>query len=146
MTPILQIPFLLFAHYTSPFLFKNSKLNEFWIYLFYGLIGLFIIEWVYVGNSPWANPNANQFIMFSYWGGSIIFARIISNKTESVQAIRKWTKRYFIIYSILAITLGFLIPQDQRLTLIVLMAIIGYGFMNVLYFLYFVKRFREPAN
>jgi len=143
MTPIIQIPFLLFAYFTSRFLFKNSRFHEFFIFIVYGLIGLFIIEWLYVGNTPWGNPDAVQWIMVSYWGGAIIFARIMTSKNQSISKLKKWMIWYFAIYTILAIGLGFLIPFEERLGIIVLMAVVGYGIMNIFYFWFFAKKFRE---
>ena len=145
MTPIIQIPFLLLAYFTSKFIFKNSRFREIMIYVIYGLIGLFIIEWLYVGNTPWGNPDATQFIMFSYWGGAVIFARILTDKDKLVKKLKKWTLNYFIIYSLIAIFLGFLIPFNERLGIIVLMAIVGYGLMNIFYIWYFVKKARKKV-
>ena len=144
MTPIIEIPFLLFAYFSSKLidrLTEKSRFKEIAIYIIYGLIGLFFIEWLYAGNSPMQNPDANQFIMFSYWGGAVIFSRIFIDKDKTVKNIKKWILKYFIIYSTIAIFLGFLIPAQERLCLIVLIAIAGYGFMNIFYIWYFAKKF-----
>jgi hypothetical protein len=140
---IIELPFLLLAYFTSKRVFKNSRKRELWIYLIYGLIGLIFIEWIFVGNTPFVLPNLlYQFMMFSYWGGAVVFSRILTDKNDSVKKIRTWTLRYFVIYSIIAITFGFLVPSgtlEQRMIPILLMAIAGYGLMNIFYIWYFVK-------
>lgn len=144
MTPIVEVPFLLFAYFSSKVVDRlsiKSKFREVLIYLIYGLIGLFFIEWLCVGNSSWRNPNANQFIMFSYWGGAVVFARILTDDIEEIKNLRKWILRYFCIYSIIAILIGYFIPFHERLGPILLIAIVGYGFINIFYIWYFTKKF-----
>lgn len=42
-------------------------------YLFWGVIGLIVVEWILLENSPIGNPNASQLGMFTWWGMISIF-------------------------------------------------------------------------
>jgi hypothetical protein len=146
LTPILQIPFLLFTYFSSKIIDKeleNTRFKELFIYIVYGLIGLFLIEWLLIGNTPWGNPDAVQFIMFSYWGGAVVFSRILTEENKSIRGLRKIMLGFFIISSLFIIILGFFIPFEDRLGPIVLMALFEYGLMNIFYIWYFINEFRS---
>ena len=106
MTPIIQIPFLLTSFYISNFLEKKlqAKIIEPLIYFITGMLGLIVIEWIYVGHTPWGS-DAWQLLMFIFWGGAVVFSRIITDVNTNINKLRKLLIIYSIIYSIIAIVL-----------------------------------------
>ena len=134
--------YIVFAFFSTK-IFDRLRFADIIIYIVYGFFGLFFIEWFLIGNSPLQNPDANQFIMFSYWGGAVLTARIFTD--EKTRKLKKAILWFFIPYSIISIIGGNLIPLNERLGPIVLMAIIGYGLMNIFYILYFIKKIRKPV-
>ncbi len=141
-TPVIQIPFLAFAYFTSGFFDERLGMKDWkepFYYIIYGLIGLIPVEWVLCGNSPWGNPQAVQLIMFTYWGGSVVFSRMVVD--PSVGKVKRWTSGYFLLFTSAAFVLGFLIPEGDRFGWVILMSLIGYGLMNVFFVWYFLKKF-----
>lgn len=115
---------------------KLSIKSEFKIFLIFGFVGLFI-EWFLIGNSPWGNPQASQHTMFIYWGGAILFSRILMLKDEKFMKLRTYMKRYFFGFSLLYILGGIISSGEVRFVYLILGAIVGYDLMMVFYIWYF---------
>ena len=105
----------------------------------WGAIGLFGMEWVIIGNTPWQNPDANQIGMLSFWIALSFMPRIFSNPQPQFDKLKKKIVRYFTAYSILTTAIGLLLPQSLRLFVLVVCEIVGYTFMNIYYWQYINK-------
>lgn len=138
MTPIIQIPFLLVSYFIGKLLTKavSSRIVEPIIYVATGLFGLIAIEWLYVGLTPWGS-DAWQLLMFTFWGGAVVFARILTD--VHVNTIKKWMLRYFATFSVIGIALGFFVRAENAIYLI---SVLMYGLMNLFYLWYFWIKYK----
>ncbi len=103
-----------------------------------GLTGL-AIEWFVIGNSPWANPEANDLGMFAYWATVLAMPRLLLDARPRLRPVRRAAAVAFAAYAAAALTLGFLTPQPLRLFVLVWVVVLGYTGMN----LFFVRAFRR---
>jgi membrane protein DedA with SNARE-associated domain len=142
----IYLTFVYFSSKAIDSIFEQWKIEDIIVYLVYGLIGL-TIEWFLIGNSPWNNPDANQFTMFSYWAGAVIMARVFTSNDNGLWKLKRAILLFFIPYSVISIAVGHLLPTHElRLSIMILLAILGYDFMNLFYFWYFCKKFKRTGN
>jgi hypothetical protein len=104
------------------------------VYAFAGHSGL-AIEWFLIGNSPWANPEANDLGMFAYWATVLAMPRLLLDRRAYLRPVRRAAAIAFASFSAAALTVGLLTPQALRLFVLVWVVVIGYAGMN-LYFLW----------
>jgi hypothetical protein len=110
------------TYYTFPFLKKmfGGKSRGFWVALFlHGLLGLLVIEWGFMGNSPQALDLANvtkgdkpmplllmiilQFGMFVWWSGIATLPQIF--RTDEGKHFRKAILTIYTLYALISIPL-----------------------------------------
>ena len=128
----------------------NKLIGKEWVadtvYLvIWGAIGLFGMEWLIIGNTPWQIPDANQVGMLSFWIALSFMPRIFSNPRPQFDKLKKKIVRYFATYSILTTVIGLLLPQSLRLFILVVCEIIGYTYMSIYYWQYINKN-RAPTK
>jgi hypothetical protein len=136
---LLFYPLLLtLAYYSTKLInnIQNKQLGNFLYFLFWSCFGLFIMEWLIIGNSPWSNPDANQLGMFSFWTAVFMMPKIFIDQTPGNQKLKTSITRYFIAYTLITTLLGFILPQSLRLFILVWLEIIGYTVMHLFYFSY----------
>lgn len=119
---------------------KNQRLADTIYYFIGGAIGLFALEWIVIGNSPWSNPEASQIGMWSFWVAVFFMPRIFINTYPKHNNLKKTIIRYFAIYAIITTTLGILLPQNGRMVVLIWGGIISYTYMNIFYYQYIKKR------
>lgn len=137
---LLAYPIILAVAYLSIKIFdkfKNKVASEFIYFLFWSCFGLFIMEWLVIGNSPWGNPDANQIGMFSFWAALFFMPKIFINSNIKVSKLKKHIFYYFLFYSIITTVVGLLLPPAFRLFFLVWFEIIGYSIMMFFYWSYF---------
>ena len=106
------------------------------VYAFAGLAGL-AIEWFIIGNSPWANPDANDLGMFAYWATVLAMPRLLLDQRAYLRPVRRAAAVAFAAFSAAALLIGLLTPQALRLFVLVWVVVIGYAGMN----LFFLRAF-----
>lgn len=74
-----------------------------------GGFGLFVLEWVIVGNTPAGNPNASQVLMLAFHGAYPFMARITADGRPFALVIRRRAAWYFLAATALTL-LGLLLP------------------------------------
>lgn len=139
---LLFYPVLLAIAYYSTNLtnrIRNKQLSNILYFFFWSCFGLFIMEWVIIGNSPWSNPDANQLGMFSFWAAVFMMPKIFINQTPNNQGLKTSITRYFTVYALTTTLLGFILPQNLRLFILVWFEIIGYTIMYIFYLKYLSK-------
>ena len=132
--------FLIFVYFSNAVLgriFKNKILSGVLFYLIFGIFGL-AFEWYLMGNSPWANPDANQIGMFSFWVAVTFMPKIFIEREEKFNNLKKKIVFYFVPFSAITTVIGIVLPSDFRVFWLVWFAIIGYTFMQVFYIKYFM--------
>jgi hypothetical protein len=128
--------------------FPSFKYNDIIVYIVMGLVGLVLIEWLLVGNWPWVHPTT-QLTMFTTWGGGVVFARMITDKSPELDRVKRISLRYFlaliVTVSVIATIFKFI---DFRITFAVtyLAALFGYTFMNVFFIWLFVIDYRNAQT
>ena len=113
-----------------------------------GVTGL-AVEWLLLGNSPAANPNAFQIGMFCMWTTFCFGPRLLVRDDDSTRSLRRRIWMFFGGYFVLSTVLGLLIPALQaRFVVIILTSVAAYLGMNGLLLWLMVKqhRFREERN
>ena len=105
-------------------------------YVLSGVIGLVAFEWFLAGNSPWGNPNANQFAMFSYWALLAFIPRIFSERKNETIMNSNFVKKLIIIHLMAHFTIslgGGLILEEgyPRFAWIIWTFIISFSLMNI---------------
>lgn len=137
---LIYYPFILLAVYLSNELIdkiiKRKKLADIIYFFGWGAFGLFIMEWMIIGNSPTGNPDASQIGMFSFWVAVTFMPRIFVNQNPKFEKLKKSIKRYFISYSIIVTFIGIVLPINYRLFWIAWLGTIGYTVMNIFYYNY----------
>lgn len=128
-------------------LFKFQEISykkDIFLFIFFGIIGL-LIEWFLIGNSPWGNPQASQITMFMYWGGGVLFSKLLLETKLEFSQVKKYSIIFFFIYSILYLGGGFAISNDivyeedevsYRFIFLILFAMVGYNVMFIFYVWY----------
>ena len=106
------------------------------VYALAGLAGL-AIEWFILGNSPWANPEANDLGMFAYWATVLAMPRLLLDRRPYLRPVRRAAAIAFGVYAASALAIGVLTPQALRLFVLVWVVVIGYAGMN----LFFLRAF-----
>ncbi len=118
------------------------------VYAVAGLLGL-AIEWFVIGNSPWANPEANDLGMFAYWATVLAMPRLMLDARRLLRPVRRAAAAAFAAYSVAALAVGVLTPQPLRLFVLVWVVVLGYAGMNLFFFRAFLlvwKAHRENAS
>ncbi len=102
-------------------------------YFVAGFVGL-AIEWFLIGNSIFANPQANQAGMFAWWTGVFMIPRIFTKQSNQANAVVKKKIYYILIpYSILSVLLVSLLPatpETLRIIALALSMMVGFIFVN----------------
>jgi len=106
------------------------------VYVFAGSAGL-AVEWFVIGNSPWANPEANELGMFCYWATVLAMPRLLLGRRPYLGRVRREAAIAFAAYAVASLAIGILTPQGLRLFVLVWVVVIGYAGMN----LFFVRAF-----
>lgn len=112
-----------------------------------GVTGL-AVEWLLLGNSPAANPNAFQIGMFCMWTTFCFGPRLLVRDDDSTRSLRRRIWMLFGGYFALSTAFGLLIPAPQvRFVLIILTSVATYLAMNGLLLWLMVQqhRFREEC-
>ena len=140
---ILDFIFVSITYHVSKFLDKKLPgIADIIIYLMFGIIGLVFIEWILWTNAP-GQTEANQFVMFTTWAGTAIFARIFTDKSNNLEKIKKYLFRYFIFLTGTATLIGIIfLAINPQISFIVtfLAANIGYPLMIPFFIWYFIKK------
>ena len=76
-----------------------------------GLVGLLVLEWGLVGNTPKGNPNASQLGMFIFHAVYPFMARVFVDRTTEARALQKSLLKYYGIF-IVVCAAGIVIPND----------------------------------
>jgi hypothetical protein len=108
------------------------------VYAVAGFTGL-AIEWFMIGNSPWANPDANNLGMFAYWATVLAMPRLLLDARPCLVPVRRAAGVAYVIYAVCAPAIGLLTPPALRLFVLVWVVVLGYTGMN----LFFVRAFRR---
>jgi len=77
--------------------------------IFYMMVA-FSIEWGIVGNSPWANPGANQLGLVAGWVSVFILPRVFLE--ERFKSIRKWAMVWYVPF-VLSLFLPVLLLSER---------------------------------
>lgn len=115
------------------------------VYAFAGLAGL-AIEWFIIGNSPWANPDANDLGMFAYWATVLAMPRLMLDRRAYLRPVRRAAAVAFAAFSAGALLIGLLTPQALRLFVLVWVVVIGYAGMNLFFLRAFVLTSRHSPE
>jgi hypothetical protein len=115
------------------------------VYAFAGFAGL-AIEWFVIGNSPWANPDANDPGMFAYWATVLAMPRLLLDRRPYLRRVRREAAIAFAAYAPSALAIGLLTPQILRLYVLVWVVMIGYTAMNLLFLRSFVLTWRRQQH
>jgi hypothetical protein len=92
------------------------------------------IEWFVIGNSPWANPEANDLGMFAYWATVLAMPRLMLDPRPHLYPVRRAAVAAFAAYAFGALAVGVLTPQPLRLFVLVWVVVLGYTGMNLFFF------------
>jgi len=112
------------------------------IYLLAGLAGL-AIEWFVIGNSPWANPEANDLGMFCYWATVLAMPRLLLDRRAHLRRVRFGAAIAFLLYAALALAIGHATPESLRLFVLVWIVVLGYAGMNLFCVRAFILEWRH---
>jgi hypothetical protein len=117
------------------------------VYAFAGFTGL-ALEWFVIGNSPWANPQANDLGMFCYWATVLAMPRLLLDRRPHLRPVRRAAGITFVAYAAAAFTIGLLTPQPLRLFVLVWVVVVGYAGMNLFFLRAFLLTWRhsQPAR
>ncbi|MBL7041496.1 MAG: hypothetical protein ISR77_22875 [Pirellulaceae bacterium] len=124
--------------------FPSLRYNDLVVYFVMGLMGLILIEWLFVGNWPWVQPTI-QLTMFTTWGGGVVFARMFTDKSPELDRVKRISLRYFLTLIVTASVIATIFKFiNFRITFAVtyLAALFGYTFMNVFFIWLFVIDYR----
>jgi hypothetical protein len=91
------------------------------------------------------STEANQFVMFTTWGGAALFARMFTDESARGNA-RTYALRFFLAFAGLATVLGLLfLVINPPLTFVVTYgaAVLGYPLMNVFFGWHFATQIRS---
>lgn len=127
-------------------IFAKLRIADVIAYVVFGLLGLVTIEWMFAGNRP-GQTEANQFVMFTTWGGAALFARMMTDGAENVEKIKKYSLRFFLLFTGLATALGLVLSViNPQLSFAVtyVAAVLGYPIMNVFFIWYFIRKLKGP--
>ncbi|GAB0174904.1 MAG: hypothetical protein HHAS10_07830 [Candidatus Altimarinota bacterium] len=105
---------------------RTSKITE---SIILGCLGLFVIEWIFIGNSPSGNPDAFQSSMFIWWIWVFYFPKVMIG--EKYSSLRKNVLYYHILFSLAF--WGFMILMKQPLAFVLIYA---YGLWIFYYYLF----------
>lgn len=115
-------------------LFKMSGYFLTSMIILFGSLGLFVMEWVIIGNSPWGNPDASQIAMFIWWAGVFVFPLLWDEALPVLQLLRRRSLQYHAVYmgtlAVMMLLIPF-IPMMKPLALFVF----TYGLFPYGYFL-----------
>ena len=93
-----------------------------WIFfLASGALGLLVLEWGLVGNTPRGNPNASQLGMFLFHAVYPFMSRLFSDRSVHARRLQRAVLKYFAIFVAIC-SAGILIPN---------------GFLRFAWFIYF---------
>lgn len=145
---VTEITFLTLGYFLIK-LFKklfSERISNITTYVFSGLLGLILIEWIFMGYNLSHPDNGNlwsQFTMFTNWGGIILFAKIMLDNSNEIFKLKKYMFRFFISFTGFATFMGLLfLFINSQITFVVtyLATIIGYPLMNIFFIWYFIKK------
>lgn len=126
----------------------SFRYNNLVVYIVMGLVGLVLIEWLFAGNWPWVHPTT-QLTMFTTWGGGVVFARLVADKSPERERVKRTSLCYFLILVITASVVATIFKfVNVKVTFAVtyLAALIGYTFMNVFFIWLFVIDYRNALG
>lgn len=115
------------------------------VYVFAGTAGL-AIEWFAIGNSPWANPDANDLGMFCYWVTVLAMPRLLLERRPYLGRVRREAAIAFAAYAVASLAIGILTPQVLRLFVLVWVVVIGYAGMNLFFMRAFALTWRHQQE
>ncbi|MCR4368357.1 MAG: hypothetical protein NUV67_00450 [archaeon] len=129
--------YLFFVYFANEWVNKNipGKKGDIIYYIVFGIVGLGF-EWFMNNNSPWANPQANQLGMFVYWVALTFIPRIFLNEKAELAPVKAGIKKYLIVYGIVNILVGVLLPQPFNFFFIVYIMMFAYIGLNYFYWKY----------
>jgi hypothetical protein len=144
ITEVLYLTFAFFVGKWIDAIFSKIRIADLVAYVVCGLVGLITIEWIFVGNRP-GETEANQFVMFTTWGGAALFARMMTDSSANVVKVKLYALRFFLLFTGLATLLGLIFAViNSQLTFAItyVAAILGYPIMNVFFIWYFFIKAR----
>jgi hypothetical protein len=98
-------------------------------YLVFGVIGM-AIEWFFIGNSPWGNPDAFQSGQWSFWTALAVVPILY---LDGDSRIRRALYYYTAVYAGVAALVIILLPPQFRIVLTLWMTVC-YAALHPLYF------------
>jgi len=76
----------------------RARINNLAFFIIAGLVGLVVLEWGLVGNTPKGNPNASQLGMFLFHAVYPFMARIFVDRTPEARELQKFLLKYYGIF------------------------------------------------
>ena len=144
---VTEVLFLLFAYFVGKLvdrLFSWLRVADIVAYLLFGAVGLVTIEWIFAGNLP-GKTEANQFVMFTTWGGAALFARLFTDRAPYLERVRKYALASFLAFVGVATALGITFSVSNSsfaFAATYIAAIFGYPAMNVFFIWFFIRKIR----
>lgn len=123
----------------------HRRISSTWAFgLVSGLIGLFLLEWGLVGNSPSGNPNASQLGMLIFHTSYPLAARLFLDSEAG--AMQAKVKRYWLRFCLFTL-LGVLIPHPfLRFAWFIYVPVLGYLGFLIVGWPYFRGRSSQPIQ
>jgi hypothetical protein len=124
---------------------RSRRAGNIVYYLASGLFGL-AVEWLVVGNSPWANPSAIQITMFLYWSGMFMLPRIFTDPDPLSKAVKMKLIRAYVIYSLIHLIFSVSVSLEINAVFVPILWTAAYLYLTVVYILpYIFKKNQRPA-
>jgi hypothetical protein len=149
---ITEVLFLTVAFYGGKLIdkmFSKLRIADLVSYIVFGMLGLIVIEWVYMGNVP--GSGRNQFVMFSTWGGAALIARLFTDESIYLEKIKFVFLKTFIPFAVIFTIFGIIIPSTilitpEQVALSFFLTYNGANFLyplfNIIYLWFFVNKIR----
>ena len=125
---IIHVVFMLLTSYANKWV-PAKPYKEMVLYGVYGLLGLVVLSTI-----PVWDEAVSPIMLVTYWGGAVMFARMMTDTT--LHYVNRYALWFFTGGSLLAIIIGFVVPQQERLDL--LLSMLLYGFMHLFYLWYWI--------
>ena len=90
---------------------EKARREDLAFFIISGLVGLIVLEWGLVGNTPKGNPNASQLGMFVFHAVYPFMARVFVDRSAEARVLQKGLLKYYGIF-IVVCAAGVVIPND----------------------------------
>lgn len=93
----------------------SPKLNRLtmsvpFFYIFWGTFGL-MVEWIFLNHAPWANKDANQLAMFTYWGSIFLAPYVLILAGHASRKFKKYLWAYLSLSPVIYIGTAIILSQ-----------------------------------